>query len=1276
MRHDFYGRQSALVVGVALLGVAWAAAAVETLSPEEAGALLLDSANRAYNEQKFDFAIERYREFIKLYGAQREVARAEYGLGLALLDGPRKDHEAAVPVLQSAAARGDFADRPYVLYYLGLARRALAEKALAQPAAATPAEAEARRNAVNQRLTEAAATFAEAANLFLVRLGTVSPTGERPAELDWAARARCDYADLLLRLGKHKEAAAAAEACLKEAAPARSPYREQALYQLGYARFGLKEYLPAGRALSQLAPFAQSFGLHARYLLGRIHHLAEARPEAALQYRAVLADYEQRRKTAQTALQNPNALTAERREAYTQLLNAPAPEYLARTAFYLALLACENENYGEALAGFTAFIQQNPASSYLAEAQLRQGFCRLQLGSYAEAMTVLQTLTNQPARADRALWWLARCQTKSADPKTPATYDATLKSAAENLRRAADLTGFLTPTDADAKLRRSDILMEQADTLILAKQYKEAADVYQRVQQESQLSIRAEEAMQRRMTSLHLGGWYRESDELGAQFEHTYPESVLLPVVLFRRAENAYLMATAVATNSAASVPNRATELPRLFGEAIARCQRLMERYPDCAYINQAREAAGTCYYRLGKFKDAVEMLRGIPAEACVDGLASVPYLLADSLIRCAPQDPTDAIAAADLLDKARQAAKQLDKFIAANEKSAQLPDALLKLGWCCSRVAELTQAADERKLVLASGRAAYDRLIQQYAQDPAVPQAVLERAGVQAAQGELATAVTELSRFTQEPLRASVSAPLALARLAVLLRSQNRGMEAALAIQQYRSQCETNLLRDSIQSNQVAALQYEQAMGWKQGGKTAEARALFESILKQFPGHSVAVNAAWRATQSRREELSAQVEAARQLLGRAGARPEEQAAAQRSLAEAMNGIRDAVFALQARADTLGRGTPGSPAHLDALYEIAWSCRSLAEVELELAVRQLRQEAVERLRVKLAKQLPAGQAPANIREPEIAVADVAMPLSERTALEYYERLVAAAPEAPLACQARVELAELYARRGQYEQAARTLSAALNQRPAPELVPQIRVRLAAASLGCKKYAVALGQAEAVTLEAASPLASYARYLMGEACFQQQEWKRAIDRLVPFRDQGALQNVPDVSDRALLRLGEAYLKIAQFDACRQTLTALTQRFPQSPWIDEALYTIGLACQKQEQYDQAVEAFRQVTGRTASAWGAQAQLQIGFCRMAQKRPADARQAFLAVPFTYDYPEWQAPAYVEAARASLELKQGETAVLYLQKVTQQYAGSPWAQAARDQLDAMEKNQ
>jgi TolA-binding protein len=104
--------------------------------------------------------------------------------------------------------------------------------------------------------------------------------------------------------------------------------------------------------------------------------------------------------------------------------------------------------------------------------------------------------------------------------------------------------------------------------------------------------------------------------------------------------------------------------------------------------------------------------------------------------------------------------------------------------------------------------------------------------------------------------------------------------------------------------------------------------------------------------------------------------------------------------------------------------------------------------------------------------------------------------------------------------------------------------------------------------------------------------------------------------------------------------------------------------------------VEAFRQVTGRTASAWGAQAQLQIGFCRMAQKRPADARQAFLAVPFTYDYPEWQAPAYVEAARASLELKQGETAVLYLQKVTQQYAGSPWAQAARDQLDAMEKNQ
>jgi len=175
-------------------------------------------------------------------------------------------------------------------------------------------------------------------------------------------------------------------------------------------------------------------------------------------------------------------------------------------------------------------------------------------------------------------------------------------------------------------------------------------------------------------------------------------------------------------------------------------------------------------------------------------------------------------------------------------------------------------------------------------------------------------------------------------------------------------------------------------------------------------------------------------------------------------------------------------------------------------------------------------------------------------------------------------------------------------------------------------------------------------------------------------VPFRDQAPFQNVPDVSDRALLRLGQAYLETSQWEACRQTMGALTQRFPLSAQIDEALYDLACAWQRQTQYDPAVDAFRQVTGRTASEWGARAQLQIGLCRLEQKRCAEAVQALLSVPLTYDYPAWQAAAYCEAGRAYLELKQPQAAIAVLERVVKEYGASPWVQVAKARLVEAEK--
>ena len=54
----------------------------QQLSPEDAAALVLNAGRRAYNEQKFPAAAERFREFLKVAPNHKEAAAARYGLGL------------------------------------------------------------------------------------------------------------------------------------------------------------------------------------------------------------------------------------------------------------------------------------------------------------------------------------------------------------------------------------------------------------------------------------------------------------------------------------------------------------------------------------------------------------------------------------------------------------------------------------------------------------------------------------------------------------------------------------------------------------------------------------------------------------------------------------------------------------------------------------------------------------------------------------------------------------------------------------------------------------------------------------------------------------------------------------------------------------------------------------------------------------------------------------------------------------------------------------------
>jgi TolA-binding protein len=1252
-----------MIACYAVLALATGAQTPAKSDSDEAADAILEGAKRGYNEKKHDFAAERFREFLKQFPNHPDAALASYGLGLCLIGGPKPDPAGALQALQPAANRGDLPEHGLALYHMGLAARTMGEQANAE-AEAKPDQATQLRAEAKRRFEAAFQSFTSAAGALAARAGAAQRT---TADRDWILRAQCDATDMLLRLGRNREAADRAAALLDEK-PAPGPLADLAAYQLGHALFLCGTPVEAGRALTRLAPFHQPFGNHVRFLLARIHHAAGERPEAAALYETLLTRTGDERKTAQEALRNPN-LRPDQRAAFQAAVDGPIPDFVQRSLFHLAMLKAEAGEFAEAIRHFSTFVQQHPKSPLLPEAGVRLGYCQLLAGSATESQKALQPYLEHPLLADRAHWWSGKALLAAADPKDAQAYTQSVTRAVEMMRRAADLAGQAGRTDPEAKVRRGDILMDLGDAMLAAGDARGAAGIYEQVLREGGNPDRAEESLQREITALQLARTYRESDDQCRRFEQTFPKSTLMPAVLFRSAENAYLMAVAL-TNQPAG-PNRTRDENQLLNESVKRYRRLMERAPEFPHMASARQGLGSALHRLGQYKEAAAALSEIQPADCRNTLATVPYLLADCLIRDAPTECSDALRAAAALDNLERAAKLLEGFVAADDKSPEAADAFLKLAHCHGRVSVLTAVQAERQRLLGAQRQAFDQLIQRFPQHPSIPASILQRAACIAAQGDPETAIRELTRFQTDPLAATPMAPSAIAQLSALLRGRGRAAEAVNVIQQCRNRHETALLADPVRKSLAFELQHEHAQALKDWGKTAEARVMFEALTKQFAGQPGVANAVWKAAQCRREEWGAQQESFRRTAGRSGIKPEEVAAAARSLQEARNALTDAVAAVEDQALAASRRAPGSEAHQALLYEAAWCYRVLADAATEEARRQVQEETRERLRLRAAGQ-PAPP-PATGPEVEIAVQATAARWPERSAEQQYRRLIAAAPASVLGARAAMELAEILLARNDLDAAADVLTDAIAQNPVPELAERLRLLLSFALLGKKDAKGALVQAQAAAAKPVSPhTAVSAKAVLGEAQCLTENWADAIKTLVPFRDHGPWQNVPGVTDRALLRLGQAQLRSGQADAGRTTLGNLAQRFPASPWVDEALFEAGLSQQAQGQYDQAVATFRTLTRRSASEWAARAQLQTGFALLEMPdRRAEAAQAFLAAYYAYDEPDLCARACWEAANVLAGLKRDNEAAALWRRMSEEFPTSTWAEQARKRLAA-----
>ena len=187
--------------------------------------------------------------------------------------------------------------------------------------------------------------------------------------------------------------------------------------------------------------------------------------------------------------------------------------------------------------------------------------------------------------------------------------------------------------------------------------------------------------------------------------------------------------------------------------------------------------------------------------------------------------------------------------------------------------------------------------------------------------------------------------------------------------------------------------------------------------------------------------------------------------------------------------------------------------------------------------------------------------------------------------------------------------------------------------------------------------------------GEARLRLDENKKAAEHLEKVGD-GPLKT------RALIRLGEARARLADWPASTQAYQQVQKNNPEESLARQAQFGLAWAAQNQNELKKAIQLYQEIlkTG-TRDETAARASFQIGECHFAQGDYDQAIKSFILTDATYPFPEWQARAVLEAGRA-LE-KQGslQDATARYREVRQRFPESVTASVARDLLKALGEN-
>ncbi|MDA1141385.1 MAG: tetratricopeptide repeat protein [Planctomycetota bacterium] len=1229
--------------------------------------MVLDSARRAYNDQEFGFAAARFREFLSRFAGNPQTIHAQFGLALALIDSKSASDEeltTAVQQLTEVVKVKDFSEQRHALYYLGLGYRRLGESVMAKAESSQPPSAALLATAIKHFET-AALQFAVAADAFKAGVPAPLEGKELPSVWEWVARSKSEQVEMLLRAGKLQDVLSIAEAFLAEKWAGQSRYLDLVRYHYGFSSFSLGGYAKAKESLDKVPlpddPVSQTYAEHARYILGRARHLTDESEGAFEAYNLVLTRYIKAKEAAEAALKKPEDFKdkPDEKARLEGFVNSP-PGHVERVRYYRGALYFELNKHEEAFKAFTEFAQAHPKSDLLADSLMRRSISLWHLGRFKECMDVLNPLIlSAPQMADEAQLWLGRAQLSIGQSAKPEEQAKAYQAAMDHFRKAIEILKPKSATDAVVKKRLSEVLIHLADTQMLTGNFKDAGTNYLEILTLG-VDDRGQELLYRQATSLHLAGEYEASDKLCEKFVQTYPESELMDQILFRAAENGYFQAADLEKNLRAEDAERGTKILKAYAEAGVRYQKLVHRYPKFPQLNLARLGLAASLYRQERFEEADATLTPIPPEDFKDEIAQGLPLRADCLLRQVPDSWELEADRAKRDTYLNEAIKLLKVFLGNSPNHPQRPEALMKLGMCYQLKAEPMEASDARKELLNLAQGVYVALISKFPDHALAPQANIENAKSLIAAGDLDGGIRELAKFTQPPLNTSPLAPVAALRQAQALRSKGKAAEAVILLENTRKQHEEALIKSGPPRDTWAVhLHFQHGLALKDSGKSAESKTVMEDFLKRYPNRPEAPEAGLRIGQAMALDADNLLATAEAALKKTDLTPEAstQAQTQKQSALLSYGSCSRYFSDLLALKAKQRDSAAWPR---VHYELAWCYRATAMEQMESARAQLTRKAAE---AAGGKEVALHEVPLN-----------AIPVvpAETLMMDQFKIIIATWPDLLIASDARFELADHHARRGRFDESIPLLTAAQTKPSSEPLREKVNFLLGSCLFERKQDKESIPLFESVMANVSSPLAPHAVFRGGEAHLRLKEYDKAAAKFKLFIDQPAFQNIPGLSDRALLRLAFAQAQQGQHTESQTSAALLISRFPQSPFLIEALFAQGQALQAQKGYDAAIKAYQAVIDATDNEFGARAQYQIGLCNMETKLYDAATQNFLKVVYTYAYPDWNAAALCQAADASIQQKKTAEAKEYLKRVMTEFSATQYSALAKAQLEKL----